>query len=613
MATGGFAIYTTLMDNTDIPPDFEPYQGRNDYAKLEVEVPMRDGVGLHTVILMPRHTKPAPVLLTRTPYGANNPLKSGFASPMLAANLGPVWHDFLDAGYILVFQDVRGKFKSDGDYRMYRAPGDGNTDHVTDSWDTVAWLCEHVPDNNGRVGIIGVSYPGWLSLIPLLDPHPALRSAVPINPVVDAWMGDDFFHNGAFRLFELEYFYRQTTSKDNAHNPPYGHYDVYSFYLAAGNAANAARLLLGNKPLPAWDRMARATDYDAFWQAQALDRDLAKLDTLKVPTLNVHAWFDAEDNYGATAAHAVLKDKPGAPYHFVSGPWEHGQCMGDGSSSGKMRWHADTSLWFRQNVMLPFLNEHLQDGPAANIAPATVFETGRNTWQTNSAWPPSGSTPANLYLAAGGRLSFAPPNTSGHTSYVSDPAKPVPFKVRPIASRYRVHPPWSSWLTDDQRPFADRPDVLVFSTDVLDTPVTLSGSVFADLLASTTGSDADWVVKLIDAYPDEFPRQPELGGYQLMVSGDILRGRFRERFDQSAPITPGVHRYSVRLPHLNHTFRRGHRIMLQIQSSWFPLYDRNPQTFVQSIHDAPADAYQTATHTIHHGGAQASCLRVLLT
>lgn len=598
---------------TDIPEGFSPRPAAQDYDRIEAMIPMRDGVALYTLVLIPKGgAKPAPILLTRTPYGADSSGSVGYPSPALSANLSDWTQDFVEAGYIRAVQDVRGKFRSEGDYVMYRAPGVGETDHVTDTWDTVDWLVKHVPGNNGRVGILGVSYPGYLAAIPLLDPHPALSAAVPINAVIDAWMGDDFFHNGAFRLYELEYFYRQSTSKKNEHRTPYGHYDVFAFHLQAGNAAGAARAVLGEAALPAWERMARRVTYDDAWQSNALDRALARLDRVPIPTLNVHAWFDAEDIYGPIAVHTALRDKPGAPYHLVAGPWEHGQCLGDGSACAAVRWDADTALWFRRKVLLPFLEQHLRNvAPARPLAPVIAFETGANEWRTAQAWPPPGAQPRALHLLPGGGLSFDPPARAGADAFVSDPAKPVPFRVRPIPSRHRDYGHWGEWLLDDQRPVADRPDVLVYTSEPLAEPVTIAGDVTARLLAETTGTDADWVVKLIDAYPDEYPRQPELGGYQMMVSADILRGRFRESFERPRPITPGVPlEYRVRLPHAHHAFRRGHRIMVHIHSTWFPLYDRNPQTYVESIYDAPPGAYRPATHTIHCGGSPASAIEV---
>ena len=591
---------------SDIPQSFTPNTARQDYDLREEMIPMRDGVKLHTLIFTPRGLPlPAPLLMTRTPYGASGPITRAFPSTHLAALMGTVEQEFFDAGYIRVVQDIRGKFKSEGVYQMYRPPiGPTNAlevDHATDTYDTIDWLVKNVPGNNGRAGVMGVSYPGYLALTPLFAPHPALKALVPINPVVDLWMGDDFYHNGAFRLSELEYFYRQTMSKDNSKLPPFGVYDLYDFYLRAGNAENAAKEILGDQPLPAWDRMGRDEAYSAQWQSNAVDVQLARLKALDIPVMNVHSWFDAEDIYGPFAAHKALqaKDRDGKA-HLAAGPWTHGQSMrGDGSASGKIRWDADTSLWFRQNVLIPFLDEHLKDiAPAQPIPKVVAFETGANKWHSLADWKPAGKI--SLHLGGAGALGFAPlADGNSFGEFVSDPAKPVPYRVRPILSRYRDGSTWSAWLLDDQRPFADRPDVLTFVTAPLAEPITLRGNVAANLVAATTGTDADWIVKLIDVYPDEYPRQPELGGYQLMVSHGIARGRYRQSFERPEAITPNTPlAYRVRMTPMFHTFKRGHRLMAQIQSSWFPLFDRNPQTFVPSIFAAPPEAYQKQTHRI---------------
>lgn len=597
----------------DIPAAFTPTPAGRDYRQLEAMIPMRDGARLYTVVFIPKTARvSAPILLTRTPYGVDNEPRADYPTPTLGASFDGWLEDVVDAGYVVALQDIRGKFKSEGEYIMYRAPGEGDVDHVTDTWDTVQWLIENVPGNNGRVGILGVSYPGYLSWLPVLSPHPALRAIVPINAVVDAWMGDDFYHNGAFRLLELEYYYRQTTSRDNKYRAPYGHYDVFAFYLAAGNANAAMRQLMGDAPLPVWDRLATHSSYDATWRQRALDLALGALESLPVPTLNVHAWFDAEDNYGPIAAHLALAGKPGAPYHFVAGPWKHGQCLADGFGAGKLRWDADTSLWFRRNILMPFLDEHLRGiVPPDPVPPVAVFETGANRWRMPSTWPPQDGRPVPLYLDARGRLSIGKAATPGADQYESDPAKPVPFRVRPIVSRHRDYRSWGEWLLDDQRPVTDRPDVLVYTSDKLEAPLTIAGGVVARLHASTSGSDADWIVKLIDVYPDEYPRQPELGGYQLMVSADVFRGRFRESFEHPAPIDAGaILEYTIRMPHAYHTFQPGHRVMVQVHSTWFPLYDRNPQTYVNRIHEAPPDSYCTATHMIYRGGSRPSHIEV---
>lgn len=624
---------------SDIPENFNLDPNRRDYSQIEAMIPMRDGVKLYTLVLIHNDTahaiangQPAPILLTRTPYGVENTTKAGgYPSPNLAAQVSASETELFEAGYIRVYQDIRGKFKSEGVYQMYRPPSTVSdigvtngpaVDHITDTYDSIEWLLANVHGNNGRVGMIGVSYPGYLALIPILGPHPALKAVVPVNAVIDMWMGDDFYHNGAFRLSELEYFYKQSATKDNSTRPPYGSYDTYSFYLEAGSAAAAGRRMLGAQTLPAWERMAQRTRYDADWQANALDRQLAKLNKITVPVLNVNAWFDAEDIYGPTAAHAVLKAKdPDGIVYLASGPWTHGQCMREGSNSGEIRWDANTSLWFRQEVLLPFLATHLKSPAHANLPnlpPVTAFETGKNRWHRLDHWPLINRTAARpLYLQAGGELGFATPapvstlqpEKPHYTSFISDPAKPVPYRVRPIVSRHRDGATWGNWLLDDQRPFSDRPDVLVWTSPILTEPLTIAGEISAYLFAATSGSDVDWIVKLIDVYPDEHGRQPTLGGYQLMISGEVLRGRYRLSYEHPQPVQPNaVLEYQVRMPHAYHTFLRGHRVMVQIQCTWFPLIDRNPQSYVDNIFNAQPGDYQQAQQDIYHTIGAASAL-----
>jgi uncharacterized protein len=605
-----------LVRGGDVPRAFKPPTQAFNHTRMESMVPMRDGVKLFTIIAIPNDAAgPMPIVLTRTPYSAAG-RASRTNSPDIAMALPASDEALVRDGYIRVYQDVRGRFRSKGKYTMTMPTcgpfNSGQVDQVTDAWDTVDWLVKNVPDNSGRVGITGISYDGLLTLMALLDPHPALKAAVPVNALVDGWVGDDFYHNGAFRAVMFDYIYRQTSSKDGSHGIPWGYHDVYSAVLEAGSIGELGRRY-GADRLPAWNRLLDHPAYDDYWQDQAVDRLLVKVPR-KVPVLTVHSLFDQEDIYGPLASHAALaaRDRKARKTHLAIGPWCHGQMGGDGSALGSFKWGADTSLQFRTQMLKPFWDHHLKKvKPAEPLPPVLAFETGSNQWRRFAAWPPKDEVEsARLYLHPDGGLSFEPPTSPREpfTEFVSDPAKPVPYRVRPIRPLFSGgDSTWSRWLVDDQRPFADRPDVLTFVSEPLSASVTVRGEIVATLFASTTGTDADWVVKLIDLYPNEVPAQPELGGCQLMVSGDILRGRYREDFAVAAPIPPGeVLPYRVPMPHVNHTFLSGHRLLVQIQCSWFPLYDRNPQTFVDNIAWAAPDDYQKATQQIHHGEDAAS-------
>ena len=598
---------------SEIPEHFESDSALYNYTRQEVMIPMRDGVKLFTVIWKPkRATAPMPIVITRTPYdAAGRPSWTGRPkSPTAAAAVPMPDAPLLEKGYIRVYKDVRGKYGSEGSYVMTLPPrgplNPGPVDQSTDAYDTLDWLVKNVPDNNGRVGIIGVSYEGWTSLMALFDAHPALKAAIPMNAMVDGWIGDDWYHNGAFRQFTLEYVYRQTTVK-GASEIPFGSRDAYATYLRAGSANDMAKSRKVDQ-LPAWKKIADNPAYTQFWQAQAVDKLLARV-AVNVPTLIVHGSFDQEDNYGSPAVFEVLQTK-GSQHRLVIGPWFHGQQdpwfhQYSGSHLGPLQFNSDTTHYFLYQVMLPFFEEHLRgEKPATPTPTVRAFETGTNEWRTYAKWPAPGVATKKIYFQADGTLSFEAPAGKARSfdEYVSDPAKPVPYRVQPIIPNDAHDTTWGQWLVDDQRPFESRPDVLTYVSEPLTEPVTLAGGVFAELLASTTGQDADWVVKLIDAYPDEVPLTPELGGYQLMVSADILRGRYRESLETAKPIKPNASlAYRVRMPHANHTFLPGHRIMVQVQSSWFPLYDRNPQTFVANIAYAPPHAYKKATQRIYHG------------
>ena len=622
--------YPALPSET--PATFTPTSQLLDHERRTVDIPMRDGVKLHTVILVPRGAKNRPLLLTRTPYDAERLTRHAESTHLSRVLQGydNATDVIVEGGYIRVVQDVRGKYGSEGDYVMNRPlHGPQNptpVDHATDTYDTIDWLVKNVPESNGRVGIIGISYDGFLPLMALVNPHPALKVAVPMNPMVDGWMGDDWFHHGAFRQTMLPYILEQQATRKNEVKWASGHRDVYEEYLAAGSAGEIGRRH-GMEQLGFFRKLLAHPAYDAFWSDQAVDKLLAAR-PLTVPVMIVHSLWDQEDIYGAPAVDEALepKDTANDRVFLVMGPWHHGQAIGNGSSLGALEFGTDTSAHFRRELLRPFLDQYLVEGaPKARLAPVTAFETGTNRWLELSSWPSGCASgckvkPTPFYLRPGFSAGFAAPAAGGAAfdEYVSDPAKPVPYRARPIvddASEAGASKtdPWKSWLVRDQRETASRPDVLVYVSDVLTAPVKISGRPRAQLVASTSGTDSDWVVKLIDVFPDEVAEQPEMGGYQLMVSADIFRGRYHESFEKPRPLPAGKPvTYRFGLPTANHVFLPGHRIMVQVQSSWFPLYDRNPQTYVESIFDAKPGDFRKASQRVYHAPDQASFVELPL-
>jgi putative CocE/NonD family hydrolase len=622
--SGGQSQSSSAGLPSEMPARIQPVTSSFDYVRREVMIPMRDGVKLHTVILVPKGAKNTGILLTRTPYDANAQTEHG------NAHLGPTLSGYdnateviIEGGYIRVVQDVRGKYGSEGDYVMTRPlHGPLNptpVDHATDTYDTIDWLVKNIPESNGRVGILGISYDGFLPLMALVNPHPALKVSVPMNPMVDGWMGDDWFHNGAFREQGMSYIYEQEATRNNSASWWVSHYDDYDEFMAAGSAGELGRQH-GLEQVGFWRKLLEHPSYDAWWQQQAMDKILAA-QPLKVPVMLVDSLWDQEDIYGAPAVYKAIKPKDSGndKVFLVLGPWHHGQEIGDGSTLGPLRFGSDTGLYFQREILAPFLAQYLKDGaPKADIAPVTAFETGTNKWLRLNAWP-SGCArgcsikPMRLDLDAGGKLHLTRTLDPGegeagsaggtpYEEYVSDPAKPVPFVSRPVHTNDAAGAEtWRKWLVSNQREASGRPDVLVFTSEVLTSPVKISGQPVANLVASTSGTDSDWVVKVIDVYPDEVAGQPAMGGYQLMISADIFRGRYRE-----SPETPKAIAadkpllYKFNLPTANHVFLPGHRIMVQIQSSWFPLYDRNPQTFVPNIFWAKPEDYRKATQRVYH-------------
>ena len=608
---------------SETPEKFVPPTLGMDYEYRETMVAMRDGVKLRTIVMVPKGAKHVGMLLTRTPYDAR-----GLAANMHSTHLGAsLWgydnatETIVEGGYIRVLQDIRGKYGSEGDYVMNRpVHGPLNptpVDESTDTYDTIDWLVKNVPESNGKVGVLGISYDGYLALMPLVHPHPALKVAVPMNPMVDGWRGDDWFHNGAFRQQNLPYIYEQTATRGNDEHWRISNFDDYDMYMRSVSAGQLGKER-GMEQIGFWNKVVAHPAYDSFWSDQAVDKILAK-EPLTVPTMLVASLWDQEDIYGAMAVYkAVEAAQPDAAkknLFLVLGPWHHGQEIEEASSLGAIKFGSDTGYYFRTQILAPFLAHYLKDdAPAANVAPVTAYVTGANTWERLEGWPSGcagGCAPkaTPLYLQADGKLGLsAPAGGAAYDEYVSDPAKPVPFRARPSQPvGYTPNLSWVRWLVDDQREFSGRTDVLTYSTEVLTEPVQISGEPVANLVAATTGTDVDWVVKLIDVYPDEVAGQPELGGYQLPVSMDIFRGRYRESLAEAKPVaanTPLTYRFA--LPTANHVFLPGHRIMVQVQSAWFPLYDRNPQTFVPNIFFAKPEDYKKATERVYHAAGQAS-------
>ena len=620
LGPAAYAQTETSPELPDIPAKYEAPTASYDYVKREVMVPMRDGVRLHTVIVIPRGAAHAPIVLTRTPYNASARADRGESTHRLAVL--PQGDEVFEAdNYIRVFQDIRGKYGSEGDYLMtrpLRGPlNSTKTDESTDAYDTIDWLVKNLPESNGKVGMLGSSYEGFTVVMALVNPHPALKVAAPMSPMVDGWMGDDWFHFGAFRQTNFDYFTEQTTVKGEGHVVPRQGYDDFENFIRAGSAGAFAQAA-GLDQLPWWRKIAEHPAYDAFWQQQALDQTMAG-QPLKVPTMWIQGLWDQEDMWGAIHCYLVLepKDRANDMNFLVMGPWRHSGVNYEGSSLGPLKWNGDTALQFRRDVLKPFFDQYLKDGaPKANTPPVLIYNTGENHWDRLKFWPlacGSGCAvkPKPLYLTTGFRLSFAAPvegapkASNEYDEYVSDPAKPVPYSPRPV--HFADGDAWRRWLLMDQRAVVDRPDVLSYTTPVLTEPVRISGAPVVNLVASTSGTDSDWVVKLIDVYPDEVPSQPEMGGYQLNIAMDIFRGRYRESFEtpkaiaSNEPLT-----YKFVLPMANHVFLPGHRIMVQVQSSWFPLYDRNPQTFVPNIFFAKPSDYRKATQRIYHAPGAAS-------
>lgn len=593
----------------DIPASFAPADLGLDYIERHVDIPMRDGVSLHAVIIIAKQLSHAPAMLVRTPYNAEH-LKDGSAGgATLESRLSTYLSELARAGYIIVAEDVRGKHHSGGDFIMTAPLNPEGVDESTDAYDTIDWLATHLAEGNGQVGVIGTSYSGYTALMSLVGSHPALGAVVAMNPMVDGWRGDDWFHNGAFRQQNLPYIYEQEATRSNDEHWNSSHFDDYDMYMSAVSAGELGRRR-NMDSIGFWKKITEHPAYDDFWSEQAMDKVLAR-QPLTVPTMLVAGLWDQEDIYGAMAVYRALQPANHGNLFLVLGPWFHGQEIGEASSLGAIRFESNTGLYFRTEILVPFLAHYLKDdSPPMAVAPVTAFLTGANRWERLQSWPSgceSGCKPAadRLYLQADGALSFQTPAAVGYDEYVSDPAKPVPFRARPIQPiGYTAPLTWIRWLVDDQREFSGRTDVLSYSSEVLQAPLQVSGEPMVHLVASTSGTDVDWVVKLIDVFPDEVPGHPELGGYQLAVAMDIFRGRYRRSLAKPAALESNKPLpYEFALPTTNHVFLPGHKLMVQVQSSWFPLYDRNPQTYVDNIFFAQAKDYKKATERVYRGGA----------
>src|SRR5580698_3108169 len=580
------------------------------YDRKEVMIPMRDGVKLHAVILRPTDTnEPLPLLMQRTPYGVDESSSNSINSR---------YTELAQSGYIFVMEDIRGRYGSEGQFFMNRpivdhhdpsSPDPNHIDETTDAYDTVAWLVKNVPNNNGRVGVMGISYPGFLAIESGIDPHPAVKAISPQAPMTNLWIGDDFFHNGAFRqTYGYDYAMGLETSKENAFTKL--DQDAYDYFLDAGSFAGAVKKS-GAGNLPTWQAFFDHPSYDKYWQVRAVDAHLAKVN---VPTLEVGGWWDQEDMWGPQAEYAGLKphDKHNEVF-IVLGPWNHGQWARTTRYLGDVNFGAATGDQFRAQIEAPFFAHYLKDEGSFDLKDTASFQTGTNRWMRYSHWPPKeGVSDRNLYLDADGSLSFTKPageDATSFTAYTSDPANPVPYRKRPIEATYAPGGSgWYTWLVQDQRFLsrsseANRKDIASWTTPVLDRPVTVSGDIIADLFASTSGTDADWIVKLVDVYPDD-PSLGKMSGAQLMIADEIFRGRYRQGYEHPEA-TPAnqPEEYKFSLHGADHAFLKGHRIMVQVQNTWFPLYDRNPQTYVPNIMTAAPSNYKAATQHVY-GSAQ---------
>jgi uncharacterized protein len=571
------------------------------YTKKSYMIPMRDGIKLFTVVIAPvQNIKPCPFLLQRTPYGADIPIPDDSTIPV--GDMGN-FKQMAKEGYILVFQDIRGKFKSEGTFEMnrplYHLIDKTKTDESTDAYDAIDWLIKNIKNNNGNVGISGVSYPGYLALDASVDPHPALKASSPQASPADMFLGDDFHHNGAFRLsYGFEYSYLVENDKLSNSNFPFPQYDLYNWYLQLGSLKNVNEKYFKGR-LAAWNDFTKHPSYDDYWKRQST---LTYIHKPQIPIMHVGGYFDQEDMNGPQIMYQHLEKRDSLNRNFiVLGPWNHGGWERQKADSlGQISFGSNTSAWFRalEKRWFDYWLKGIGDG---KFAEANCFQTGSNKWMTYDSWPPKNVELKKLFTTSDHKAGFTKPSSvTGAVSYVSDPSSPVPYRTLPIEATYGKGSRWYTWHAEDQRFVTTRPDVISFLMDSLKQEVTVTGNVMAHLFASTTGTDADFVVKLIDVYPDINTASLKMSGYQLPVAMEIIRGRFRKSFEKPSPLVPGkIEEFIIDLHNINHTFLKGHHLMIQVQSTWFPIIDRNPQRFVPNIFEAKESDFIKATETIY--------------
>jgi len=573
------------------------------YKKSEVMIPMRDGIKLHTVIFSPVDAKLAvPVLLKRTPYGANPGIiasDSTLSVSFFGTNLGSM----LAEGYFLVIQDIRGKYQSEGTMQIHQPlihlTNKNAIDESTDTYDTVDWLIKNLKENNGKAGIFGVSYGGWLALVGAVDPHPALKASSEQACMGDLFLGDDFHHNGAFRLsYGMEYTYEVEFDKTTDSDFPFPQFDLYDWYRKLGSLKNVNDKYFHGK-IPTWNDFVQHPNYDSFWQKNS---NLSYVAKAEIPQLHVGGYYDQEDINGPQLMYEHMEKKDEAGYnHIVLGPWNHGQwAKGYTNSLGKIDFGSNTVAWFQalQKKWFDYWLKGIGDG---KFKEAYCFQTGSNQWKTYNTWPPKQAIIKRLYAGNKNSSSFAKPTASaGFVSFVSNPEKPVPYRTLPIEATYGEGSRWGQWQVEDQRFVYSRPDVVSFMMDSLQEDLTVTGKVMAHLFASTTGTDADWVVKLIDVYPGFDKESLIMSGFHFPVAMEVFRGRFRKSFSNPSPLIPGKpEEFVIDLHNINHTFKKGHQLMIQVQSSWFPVIDRNPQKFVPNIFEAKETDFIKAEQRIY--------------